>query len=114
MSMQDRTIEAGGVRPPATVNGTGPTGSGTVRVWAPFVRVFHWSLVGLFVLAFATGDELERLHIAAGYAVAALVLARIAWGFVGPKRARFGDFVRPPREVLAYLGQAIRLRAPRH
>ncbi|MEM5709689.1 hypothetical protein, partial [Elizabethkingia meningoseptica] len=44
----------------------------TVRVWDPFVRIFHWSLVGLFVVAFATGDEMERLHLASGYAIAGL------------------------------------------
>ena len=86
----------------------------TVRVWDPFVRVFHWSLVGLFALALATGDEIEWLHLAAGYAIAALVVLRTAWGFVGPRHARFSDFVRPPGAVLGYLRDALRLRAPRH
>ncbi|MBV1796385.1 cytochrome b/b6 domain-containing protein [Siccirubricoccus sp. G192] len=95
---------------------TGPRGTTTpmVRVWDPFVRAFHWSLVGLFALAFVTGDEVEWLHLAAGYAIAALVLLRVAWGFVGPQHARFTDFIRSPREVFAYLRNAARLRAPRH
>lgn len=86
----------------------------TVPVWDPFVRVFHWGLVGLFALAFATGDEIEWLHLAGGYAIDALVALRVAWGFAGPRHARFGDFVRPPREVWAYMRDAARLRAPRH
>lgn len=84
-----------------------------VRVWDPFVRVFHWSLVALFTLAFITGDWLDRLHEAIGYAIAALIAARVVWGFVGPRHARFSDFVRPLPEVMAYLRAALQLRPPR-
>lgn len=52
-------IGAGGATPPATV-----------KVWDPFVRVFHWSLATCFVIAYATGDEIERVHVAAGYVIA--------------------------------------------
>jgi cytochrome b len=103
MSAINEPIEAGGAMPPATV-----------KVWDPFVRVFHWSLATLFVLAYATGDEIENVHIAAGYVIAGLVSARIVWGFVGPPHARFSRFVRPPREVLAYMRDVMLLRAPRY
>ena len=85
-----------------------------VKVWDPFVRIFHWSLATCFVLAYATGDEIERVHIAAGYTIAGLLSARILWGFVGPRHARFSNFVRPPREVLAYVRDVALLRAPRY
>ena len=39
---------------------------------------------------------------------------RIIWGFVGPRHARFSNFVRSPREVLAYLRDAALFRAPRY
>ena len=68
--------------------------SETVRVWDPFVRLFHWSLVGLVAVSFATGDEFERMHIATGYGVAGLVVLRLVWGVFGSRHARFGDFVR--------------------
>jgi len=97
------TIDAGGATPPATV-----------KVWDRFVRVFHWSLVSLFVLAYATGDESEKVHIAAGYAIGALLALRIVWGFVGPAHARFANFVRSPRAVLSYMRDIVLLRAPRH
>lgn len=103
MSVINELIEAGGVTPPATI-----------KVWDLFVRVFHWSLATLFVLAYATGDEIEKVHIAAGYAIAGLLAARIVWGFIGPPHARFSSFVRPPREVLAYLRDIMLLRAPRY
>jgi cytochrome b len=101
-SVNDAT-EAGGATPPASV-----------KVWDPFVRVFHWSLAGLFFLAYATGDESENVHIAAGYAIAGLLALRIVWGFVGSRHARFNDFVRSPGTVLAYLRDVMLLRAPRY
>ncbi len=85
----------------------------TVRVWDPIVRLFHWSLVALVAVALATGDEVEWLHLSAGYAIAALVALRVIWGFVGSRHARFSDFVKPPSEVIRFLGQSHRLRAPR-
>jgi len=100
---QDVTIEAGDFAAPATV-----------KVWDPFVRGFHWLLVALFVLAYATGDEVESVHIAAGYAIAGLLALRILWGFVGPRHARFSDFVRSPRAALGYAREALLLRAPRY
>jgi cytochrome b len=84
-----------------------------VRVWDPFVRLFHWSLVALVAVALATGDEVEWLHLWAGYAIAALVALRVIWGFVGSRHARFSDFVKPPSEVIGFLGQSLRLKAPR-
>lgn len=113
MTFRIDTAEAGGAMPPATA--TRPRDDApTVRVWDPFVRIFHWSLVTLFVVAFVTGDEIERLHIAAGYAIAALIALRIVWGFIGPRHARFSDFVRSPTETLGYVRKALRRQAPRH
>lgn len=103
MRTVSNTIEAGGDMPPATV-----------KVWDPFVRIFHWSLASLFVLAYLTGDEIEPVHVAAGYTIAALLAARILWGFMGPRHARFSNFVRPPREVLSHLRDVLLLRAPRY
>jgi cytochrome b len=103
MSLANQSIEAGGVSPPAEV-----------AVWDPFVRLFHWSLVGLFALAYATGDEVEKVHIAAGYTIAALLGLRVVWGFVGPHHARFANFVRPPGAMLANLRDAVLFRAPRY
>ena len=43
-----------------------------------------------------------------------LVVLRLAWGVVGPKHARFGEFIAGPRRVLAYLMKLASFRAPRH
>jgi len=103
MSAIHDAIEAGGETPAAPV-----------KVWDPFVRVFHWSLAGLFLLAYATGDEIKNVHIAAGYTIAGLLTLRILWGLVGPRHARFSDFVRSPRAVLTYMRDVALLRAPRY
>ena len=85
-----------------------------VRVWDPFVRIFHWSLVLTFTIAWLSGDELEVLHINAGYAVLGLVLLRIAWGFIGTHHARFRNFVYPPAEVKGFLRDTFMQRARRY
>jgi cytochrome b len=113
MAAQSEAVQAGGVMPPARPLEPAGATVPTDRVWDPFVRIFHWSLVALFTVSFLTGDEIERLHIVAGYAIIGLLGLRIVWGFVGPRHARFSDFVRPPAESLDYMRKAIRRRAPR-
>lgn len=85
-----------------------------VKVWDPLIRVFHWTLVTAFIIAYATEDDLMQLHAFAGYVIAGLLIFRVAWGFVGPRHARFSDFVSSPREVLAYLKDTLTLRARRY
>ena len=71
-----------------------------VRVWDIVVRGFHWSLVLSFVVAWLTRHSNEDIHHLAGYAAAALVGLRVAWGVAGTHYARFAQFTRPPGAVL--------------
>ena len=76
-----------------------------VRVWDAPTRLFHWLLVLLIALQYATGEFhlLDmRWHFWFGYATLALVLFRILWGFFGSQTSRFAAFLRGPRAVLAY------------
>ena len=71
-------------------------------VWDPLIRIFHWSLVIFFFIAYFSGEEENLLHVYSGYVVFGLIIFRIIWGFIGTKHARFSDFVYRPGEVYKY------------
>lgn len=87
-----------------------------VKVWDLFVRLSHAGLALLVLGSFLTSekDRLTSVHASIGIAVLAVVLARVAWGFLGSAPARFSAFVRGPREVLAYALELARGRPRRH
>lgn len=88
--------------------------SATVKVWDIFVRVSHWTVASAFFIAYFTEDDVLTLHVWSGYAIAVFVVLRVIWGFVGPKHARFSDFVYRPFKVWAYLIELIGFRAKRY
>ena len=53
-------------------------------------RAFHWLFALSFTGAYLTADgERWRLaHVTLGYTMAALLVARIVWGLIGPRRVR--------------------------
>ncbi len=75
----------------------------TVKIWDPFVRVFHWSLVASFAVAWLSAEDVRVLHEWAGYAAGALIGLRLVWGIMGTRYARFRQFIRSPGTVAAYL-----------
>ncbi|MCM2562264.1 cytochrome b/b6 domain-containing protein [Lutimaribacter sp. EGI FJ00015] len=85
-----------------------------VRVWDPLIRIGHWTLVAAFAIAWLSEDSASGLHSYAGYAIAAVVALRVAWGLVGPRHARFSDFITGPRRVLAYMRDLLSGQAERH
>lgn len=85
----------------------------TVKVWDPLIRIFHWSLVLFFLVAFITGDDWLDLHVQAGYAVSFLISFRLVWGLMGTAPARFFSFVKPPSVVIAHLKSMLCLN-PKH
>jgi len=76
---------------------------GEVAVWDPLLRIFHWSLVVFFSVAWLSGDEWASFHEWAGYTVAALIAFRVVWGLIGTRHARFSDFVYRPATIREYL-----------
>ncbi len=97
---------------PRDAEGASP--SGMVKVWDLFVRVFHWSVAVGFFIAYFTEDDAMLLHVWAGYVVGALVIMRSLWGFIGPKHARFSDFIYSPFTVWKYLAALATFRAKRY
>lgn len=87
-----------------------------IKVWDPLVRIFHWTLVAAFAIAFITEgeDSTLSLHSWAGYTVLGLVLFRLVWGLIGTRHARFTDFVRSPAMALAYGKDLLSGRARRY
>jgi cytochrome b len=84
-----------------------------VRVWDPFVRIFHW-LLATVVLVNWFMDEPLWMHTWLGYLAAGLVILRIVWGFIGPENAQFINFVRGPRLVLEYVAGLVRFSSRRY
>jgi len=73
-----------------------------VLVWDLPVRVFHWLLVALVGFSWWSGEAggtALKYHFWSGYSILTLVLFRLVWGCIGGEYARFGSFVRGPRQV---------------
>ncbi len=85
-----------------------------VRVWDPFLRIAHWTLVLTVAGAWLTQEGWGRWHEWLGYAAMAVVIARIAWGWVGPTYARFSHFVKSPAATLHYAWQVMNHAEPRY
>jgi cytochrome b len=99
-------ITADGAKPSAVAE--------TVPVWDRFIRIFHWSVLALFATAYLTRETYEAVHIAAGYAITALLVMRIIWGLIGSQHARFSDFIYRPAVVMRFLWATVRMRAKRY
>lgn len=70
-----------------------------MQVWDRFVRLFHWGLVSCVLLNQLVLEAGEPPHEWTGYLASALVLARVVWGFIGSRHARFSDFFPTPRRL---------------
>jgi cytochrome b len=73
------------------------------RVWDLPTRLFHWSLAALVTASWLSGQfggqPWLEWHFRCGYAILALLLFRLLWGFAGDRYARFASF--PPSWRLA-------------
>jgi cytochrome b len=88
-----------------------------VQVWDLPTRLFHWLLVAFVIVSFVSGNiggNAMQNHEWSGLTILALLLFRLAWGFVGGRHARFAEFLRGPRTVLRYAIGLLRGDAPRY
>jgi len=77
------------------------------------------SLVSMWVTAKADADYMDWLtrhfdvtwmqwHFRIGYFIIGLLSFRIVWGFIGPRHARFVNFVPGPARLLRYAGSVFK------
>src|SRR5438874_8981114 len=100
-----------------------PPGQGQARprfvsVWDPFVRIAHWVLVIAFIVIYVSSADQRHgrsdLHVWTGYAIGGILVLRLIWGFVGPRHARFDDFVFRPATVFTYFKDVFLGSPPRY
>lgn len=86
----------------------------TARIWDLPTRAFHWTLAACVLgslVSVQVGGEAMVWHFRCGYAVLALLLFRLVWGFTGPRYARFTAF--PPNPAAAWRELRARRTGPR-
>lgn len=74
-------------------------------IWDFPTRLFHWLLVLSILAQYITADLLDdavQWHFYIGYFTLGLIIFRLLWGMVGPKYAKFSQFVKGPRDVFEY------------
>jgi len=73
------------------------------KVWDPLIRIFHWSLVISFGIAWISSEGFDSLHMWSGYVAGALIAFRLFWGLIGPRYARFTQFIKGPGTTISYM-----------
>jgi cytochrome b len=92
-------------------------GSRPVLIWDLPTRLFHWLLVVLVAVSFASGKvggNAMLYHEWCGEAILALLVFRAAWGFIGSAPSRFRTFLAGPSTVLRYALTLLRREADHH
>ena len=78
----------------------------SLRIWDLPTRLFHWllavSITGALITINLGGGWMEW-HVRFGIASFVLLLFRIVWGLIGPRYARFSQFVTSPSKTINYL-----------
>ena len=75
-------------------------------VWDLPTRLFHWLVVLSIIGSYTTaklGTEWMPWHMRLGYFMIGLLVFRIIWGLIGPRHARFVNFIKGPTSIAAYL-----------
>jgi len=75
-------------------------------IWDLPLRIFHWSFTVTILGAWYTSEQegdLVDLHMQLGYVTLSLLIFRVLWGFIGPKHARFSQFIPSPKTLINYV-----------
>ena len=78
----------------------------SVKIWDLPIRVFHWLLVILVIIMFASAKTGNfDIHILAGKFVTGLLVARICWGILGSSNTRFSSLLFRPQQIFSYIAR---------
>ncbi|WP_262339919.1 cytochrome b/b6 domain-containing protein [Idiomarina sp. OT37-5b] len=86
--------------------------SKSVVIWDAFIRGYHWLIVIAFVLNYFILEPGETVHQWVGYSAVTLVILRILWGFIGPRRALLSDFFPTPKRIAEHVQHLRRRQLP--
>ena len=81
-----------------------------IRVWDLPTRLFHWLLAVAVigsVISVKIGGNAMEWHARFGYLALALLGFRWCWGFLGTQYARFVQFLKGPKAILAEIRGAL-------
>ncbi|MGJ4888164.1 cytochrome b/b6 domain-containing protein [Bradyrhizobium sp. HKCCYLR20261] len=90
-----------GTAPSASVKTPDP--AETVQVWDLPLRLWHWLLAVLVLIAWVTPNVYDGLHRVAGYAILGLLAFRLIWGLIGTRHSRFRSLKARLRATPSYL-----------
>ena len=72
-----------------------------IQLWDKAIRIYHWSqLLLLAGLWFTAEQGYLVVHQVLAYSLAALLISRLVWGFVGSETARFSHFLQSPAQLV--------------
>lgn len=77
--------------------------SGPPDLWDPVVRLTHWIIALAVILNGLVTQGGSALHVAIGWAAAALLILRLGWGVFGAAEARFTAFPPDPAGAVRHL-----------
>lgn len=75
-----------------------------MKVWDLPTRLFHWLIVLLVGFSWWSAETGHMdWHYRSGITALIMLVFRLIWGVIGSSTARFGNFLRAPAAVIAYL-----------
>lgn len=98
-------------------------------VWDLPLRLFHWLLVLSLAASWYTAEQSRKgeyielfgelyayaeVHYWLGYWALGLIVFRLLWGFIGPRHARFSNFLVGPSGIIQYAKSFFRRDSKRY
>ena len=88
------------------------SGAATTRIWDLPIRLWHWTFAACVAFSLYTGlagdISLMDWHQRSGFAILALLLFRLGWGFWGGRYVRFAHYFTTPHRVFVFFVEGLR------